>query len=368
MDEIDEARWTEAADLLDRAGEALAECRLDEAQGLAESARDALAAVLGVDHPDHANALDTLGAIAAAQGNPEAAVVQFRAALAIYDACATDEEDAAVVRPLRAETLANLGEQLMRAGHADEAEPLVRAALTEAARAYGPDALEVSRFHNQLGVFLRFGGRYDEAEAAYLRAAALRDANGEPQPSTHFHNLSGLASARGDFVRAEGFARAAVAISEIRPLDGLSLGTDLCGLGDALAGQARFADAEAAYRRGLSLFAASGRADHPEVAYALHNLGDCLAALGQTVDAERAYRASIERKQAAFGADHPEIAATLSNLAALYAETNRMDAARVTSRRAVVMAQATLPPDAPIRQGVEAFARSLRRAPAGRRP
>ncbi len=360
MDDTElEARWEAAAAQLDRAGEALADCRFADARALAEGARDALAELLGPEHPDHANALHTLGLVAAAEGDAETAAGFFEAALAVYDAFSGDEEDAAVVRPLRAEALANLGEARYRTGRLPEAEPLLREALAEAALAHGADALDLDRFHNALGVCLRFAGRYEEAEAAYLRAAALRDAHGVPHSSTHFHNLSGLASARGDFARAEAHARAAITLSEADPRDGITLGADLCGLGDALAGQERFAEAEHAYRRGLACFAASSRPDHPEVAYALHNLADCLAALGRAAEAEAAYGASIDRKRAAFGDRHPEIAATLSNLAALQAETGRLAEARATSARAVELARALLPADAPIRQGVEAFARSL---------
>jgi tetratricopeptide (TPR) repeat protein len=358
MDDTD-TRWDAAAADLERAADALAACRFEDARALADGARRTLAEILGPDHPDHANALHTLGQIAAAEGDYATATRHLRAALAVYDGCSADPDDAVVVRPFRAEALATLGEVTFRAGDFPHAEPLLREALAEAEHAWGADALDLARFHNALGVHLRFVGRYAEAEAEYLRAAALREAHGVPHPSTHFHNLSGLATARGDFVAAEAHARAAIALSEAGgDDDGVRLGTDLCGLGDALAGQERFAEAERAYRRGLARL--SARPDHPEVAYALHNLGDCLAALGRARDAEAAYRASLERKRAVFGDRHPEIAATLSNLAALLADTGRLPEARDASRRAVAMARELLPKGTPIRDGVEGLARSLR--------
>jgi tetratricopeptide (TPR) repeat protein len=315
-----------------------------------------LPALLG-DHPDHANALTLLGQIAAAQGDAEAATAHLRAALAIHDLYLDDPESAEIVRPLRAEVLAQLGDARQRAGDPTEADALTEEALSEAEDAYGLDAAALARFHNIRGVVLRFAGRYAEAEAAYLRAAALRDAHGEPHPSTHFHNLSGLASARGDYAAAEAHARAAIDLSRAAG-NSVTLGTDLCGLGDALVGQERLVEAEAAHRAGLAHFATSTLPDHPEVAYTLHNLGDCLVALGRFEDAEAAYHASITRKREAFGDSHPEIAATLSNLAALHADLGRLTEATARSAEAVAMVR-PLPANAPIRVGVEALAARL---------
>lgn len=361
---MDERAWEAAARRLDEAVAAAAACRFDEAEGLAEEASAALRATVGEQHPDHANALDLLGSIAAATGRPRLAVERFTAALAIHDRYQSSEEDASVIRPMRAETLANLGDQLARQGQFAAAEPRLREALDEAERAFGAGALAVAVYHNRLAVFLRFAGAYREAAASYERAEAIRRTHGEPTPAVHFHNLAGLACAEGDFQAAERYAREAIALSS-RDLragvrgDGFCLGGDLCGLGDALAGQGRHAEAEACYREALDLFARSARPDHPEVAYALHNLGDALCAVGRTADAESCYRESIARKTAAFGEHHHEIAGTLANLAAMLFETGRRAEARAAMQRALSIARGVLPESHPIRAGCESLARAI---------
>ncbi|APR80730.1 TPR repeat protein [Minicystis rosea] len=358
---FDEEQWESAARTLDAAAEALARGSFEAAGRMAEEAISVLREVVGDHHPDTANALDTLGLVAAELGRPREAIDHFRAALAIYDRYQTDEEDAAVVRPLRAQTRFNLGQHLSRLGDFAEAERLVRTAIAEAERAHGAASLPLASFHNGLGVLLRFAGRYREAASAYTRAEEIRTAHGQATPAVHCHNLSGLAAAEGHYAMAEEHARRAIALREGDGDEGdmLLLGGDLCGLGDALAGQDRHAEAEEAYRRALTLYARSPRPQHPEVAYALHNLGDALVALGRRHEAERVYRDSIARKTAAFGGDHFEVAATLNNLAGLLSDEGRNEEARAASARALAIVQQRLSPDHPVRKGCESLHRAL---------
>ncbi|APR74678.1 TPR repeat protein [Minicystis rosea] len=212
-------------------------------------------------------------------------------------------------------------------------------------------ALAVAVHHDRIAVFLRFAGRAPEAALGYARAEGIRRANGEPTPSTCFHNLAGLACADGDFDAAERHARAAVSLSsQALGDDGLSLGGDLCGLGDALSEQGRSAEAEACYRRALELHARSARPDHPEIAYALHNLGDAQCALGRTADAEASYRESIVRKTCLFGERHHEIAGTLANLGAMLFESGRRDEGRASVQQALSIAREVLPLEPPSAQ------------------
>lgn len=137
---------------------------------------------------------------------------------------------------------------------------------------------------------------------------------------------------------------------------------DLCGLGDALAGQDRYVEAEAAYREAVAGFLASERPEHPEVAYCLHNLADTLTSQGRASEAEDAYRESIRRKERSLGARHYEVGASMNNLAALLFETGRRKEARECSRRALELVRDALPANHPVRLGCEALARSVRSA------
>lgn len=355
---FDEQAWDEAMAALEEAQLALEHGRIDEARTKTAAIVLALPPIIGDTHPDYGHALVVHGDVLAALGQVADATDAYRRALAIHDLYSGGDAD--VVRPLRVEALTRLGYQLALAGRYADAEALLREAQTEAEKVHGADAPEMAEHHNGLGVCLRFAARYDEAAAAYARAAALRDQAGHAQPATHFHNLSGLASARGDHAAAEAHARMAIAARGDQGGTGFELATDLAGLGDALVGLGRNAEADTAYREALALFATSARPDHPEVAYALHNHGDALAALGRHAEAEAAYQSAIARKTAALGREHYETAATLNNLAALWSDLGRHDEARVASDEAVAIVAATLPDDHPIRLGVEAFARRLR--------
>ncbi len=361
---FDEAEWDAAMAQLEAAQEALDDGRFEEARAGAASVSEALEPVVGATHPDYAHALVVEGDALAALGRLVEALDGYRRALAIYDLYPSGEE-ADMVRPLRVAGLQRLGYQLSLAGRYEEAERLLREAVSEGARVYGEHAPELADHLNALAVCLRFAARYDQAAEVYAQAAELRDRAGLAQPPTHFHNLSGLASARGDYAGAEVHARAAIALRRELGEHGFELATDLCGLGDALAGLSRNLEAEATYREALALFAASARPQHPEVAFAHHNHGDALAALGRGAEAEAAYRQAIELKAEALGQDHYETAATLNNLAALLSDLGRADEAQVAAEEAVSIMQSTLPADHPHRVACESLARSLPgRAPA----
>lgn len=358
---FDEARWSDGVERLELASAALTAERIDDAERDARAAAAVLAEVVGPAHPDYANAVALLGSVAWVRGQVRDAEARFREALAIYERFRGDAEDWAVVRPFRVQVLRRLGMLWSLMGAFSEAERALREALGEAAAMHGDDAVETAPLRQALGVCLRFQGRYVEARDAYDRAEALARARGEPEGASYHHNLSGLASAEGDFVTAEAHARRAITLRRAQQGEGAYLGTDLCGLGDALAGQGRHADAESAYREAIALYRRCGCGEHVEVAYAHHNLGDTLSALGRADEAAAAYRESIARKTRAYGGGHYEVAASLNNLAALLAETGRLAEARKASRRAVAIAARAVDEGHPVRRGCEALARALAR-------
>jgi tetratricopeptide (TPR) repeat protein len=352
--EDQEARWEAAARLLERAQADLAAGRLAEAEAKAARAAGELAATAGADHPDHAHAIQIQGAILAARGELAAALRRFDQALAIF----ARYPDEPLVRAMDRRACAEVADLLIKLGRFAEAEALLQTLLEENAAEDEDTAFEIE-IRNLLGVCLRLDGRHGEAESAYTRALDLAEKTGRRVPATLLHNLAGLASARGDHATAEHRARAALARRREDGQSGFAIAVELCGLGDALAGQARFDEAESAYREALDLYARSEQPDHPEVAYALHNLADTLVEQGRAAEAERAYRQSLARKERCFGGDHLEVAASLNNLAALLFENGRGEEARALGRRAVAIARRTLAPEHPVRAGCESLAREI---------
>jgi tetratricopeptide (TPR) repeat protein len=348
----DEARWDAAAGQLDEAAEALSEGRVADAHALASEAASELFAVVGDRHPDFGNALQLLGEIAQAAGDVREAANRFDAALAIFDLGMGEAPE--ICGPMRRTALELLARTRVDVGRHGDAEVLLHEAIRQGERE--GDLSAQARSHQALGVVLRFAGRYDEAEREYERAAELRLAAGEPLGPDHFHNLAGLALARGDARASEVHARKAI---ELREHEDFGLATDLCGLADALAEQGRADEAEPLYRRALAIHANGERAQHAEVAYALHNLADALVDLGRFEEAETSYRASLERKIASFGPGTPDEAGTRNNLAALLVARGRLDEARAESALACAMVRKRLSPEHPIRVACETLARQL---------
>ncbi len=259
---FDEDEWDDAVRAVDSASERVTAGAAEEGRELAVNAADRLAAVVGTDHPDYAQALMVEGDALMALGRMLAAEDRFGRALAIHDRY-PDGDEAEIVRPYRVSVLGRLGYLEALTGRYAVAEGHLLEALAAATLMHGEGAPELADHHNALGVCWRFAGRYADALKAYEQAASLRERADLAQPAGHFHNLSGLASARGDFVEAERWARVAVATRRADEGEGFELATDLCGLGDALAGQARDAEAEVAYREALDLYASIAGCEPP---------------------------------------------------------------------------------------------------------
>lgn len=219
----------------------------------------ALARAVGPVHPDTGNAHDTLARVHGMLGNTALAIVHVRRARAVLAAF----RDEPIVESMLASTTTSLAYWLATTGAYEEAEDLAREAIHLAERV--GDARAVGGAWNAFGVVLRFQGRYDGAAQAYEASRAALERAGLSPSATLLHNLAGLACARDRFRDAERFARAAVASRRAAEGEGMALAMDLSGLGDALAGQRRYDEAERAYPSALAnlaaLLASVGRLD-----------------------------------------------------------------------------------------------------------
>ncbi len=214
------------------------------------SQAQAILAPLVQAQPRLAEARHLLGVALERLGDAPGAVEQFRAA-------AADKRNPAYP--------AALGEALMRGGDLKGAERSLRAALA-IDRRYAPAALALSELLagasrwaeavaattpllatsepseavlSAHAVALRGLGRDEEALTAYRRAGAAF-----PRSSVAEHNIAAVACDLGRHNEAETAARAAFAKGGDAPETWLTLGR-------ALQGQARFDDAEAAFREAL---------------------------------------------------------------------------------------------------------------------
>ena len=224
-------------------------------------------------------------------------------------------------------------------GQYPEAERTFRRALTSASVAFGSESLEAAELHNDLGMTLKYMGRFAEADAAYGRARAILESVPDVDPedlAALFHNVGGLAYARGDFETAEPLARRATEIRS-RALGERATATllDRSAHAAILYGLGRIYEAEASIRDLLGDLEAALGSDHPEVAVALNNLAAIRLARGELVEAAALFRRVIEIREFRHGQDSATLAVPLNNLARVLALQGRTAEAAALYDRAI---------------------------------
>jgi tetratricopeptide (TPR) repeat protein len=256
------------------------------------------------------------------------------------DVCNTPE--------LRVRLLIARGRQLRDAGRYTEAEPVLGKALAAAEVAFELNSVEIAGVLNHLGMLGKYNGLFDEAEDAYRRALLIVAGSETALTADLYHNLGGLAHARGHFAKGEPYARRSVEIRErLLGPDHADTASDVAALAALLDGQARYVEAERLYCRALAVFERYNDADRCDVAVIMNNLAALYQATGHLDEAEQLYLRSIRAKEKQLGKNHPDLALTLNNLAVLYRSQKKMTEAASLYCRAIAIFEKTLDADHP---------------------
>jgi tetratricopeptide (TPR) repeat protein len=250
-----------------------------------------------------------------------------------------------------ARALRPLGTAQRARGRYREAEQTFTRALDDASAGFGSASIEVAELHNDLGMTFKYLGRFGDAEAAYDRARVILEALPDVDPedlAALFHNLGGLAHARGDFETAEPLGRRAVEI-RTRTLGPRAPATllDRSAHAAIVARLGRSDEAEASIRELLGDLEVTLGPDHPEVAVALNNLAAIVQARGALEEAETLYRRVIAIKEAAFGDGSPTLAIPLNNLATVLRSKGEGAAAAGLYQRATELLEGSVRDDHP---------------------
>ena len=280
-------------------------------------ARRALALFIRVDGPasgDAANVLVEISAAEQALGNYDAAL---DAASRAWRILAPVRSRDPVVRRLRANVLGRLAAISIVRGDYASARRAARRAHGVATQLDPADRVSAAMM---LGVACKHAGRYADAAKAYAQVGELTG------PATHaratlFHNLAGLAHARGRFAEGVKLARRGVALRE--RLVGRThpdVADDLAALAPLLHGAGQTRAAAQAYRRALRLHERRLGAHHLEVGLLVANLGALEHRRGRWREAERLYRRALRIVRRRVGDRHPQVAITLHHLALLRRE------------------------------------------------
>lgn len=257
-----------------------------------------------------------------------------------------------------------LAKMYSRSGRFLDAEPAAAQALAQARRTFGETHAETATAWHNLGTARGEVGRNSDAIAALRRAVALREqlfgAAAEPT-LVSIYNLAAHLHARGDMDQAEPLLRQVLAHAEP---DGESHTYALHHLGFTLTRMGRHDEAEPLLRR-VAAWRASLSDRHME-AVSLAALADALDGQERHEEADAAYGRAIDLLRANYRSG---FAMTLSGVLLGRAETRqamgRMQAAEDDYRQAVEIARANVPAGHPrltLRQlGLASFLNDQRR-------
>jgi tetratricopeptide (TPR) repeat protein len=281
-----------------------------------------------------ARLLDTLGGIHTSLGLFAEARPLLAEALAIRERLRGPEH------PEVAETLVRLGALARLSGQGD-AVPLFRRALAIREARLGTESPEVAEVLNDLGTAFAAGGRFDEAEATLRRTLALQErlwGSRDRRVAKTLHNLSGVALYRGRLDECEGLLRRALAIRErALPADDLDLAGSREALALLLRKRGRPAEAAALLERLAATAEKVYGPAHPELAKTLLNLGLVRADLGDDEAARRLYERALAIDERSLDPGHPKLIRTLAALADLQFKHGRYAEAEPLYRRLVAL-------------------------------
>jgi len=192
-------------------------------------------------------------------------------------------------------------------------------------------------------------GRYAEAEADASRLIAWAKNTHPPQPGV-LAEVRGrqvaVWKAQGRFSEAEQKLKSWLADQErVEPV-GNAVGLYLDHLGYLYQDQARYVEAEAVFRRALTVWEKILPAKNDLMAWAWRNLGDSYSAQGRHAEAELLYKHALQIHQA-LASDNLQVANTYSALANLYTNQGRFAEAENLRNLSLQIYERDLPKDGP---------------------
>jgi tetratricopeptide (TPR) repeat protein len=337
-------------ELQERAWNLQAQGKLDEAATAVREALLILEESGEANSPDSANLLNDLAEI-------ENERQSFRDALVLAERAQSIEDKLGDVfagefpAQIRARTMGLIGETCHMLGDFVRAETSLGEALRIVAIEFGEASDCVAHARNNLAVFYKVCGRFDEGLRLYQQALdSVLKLHGEDclVTSVIYHNIAGILHSKGDFMAAEPPGRKAWEVSRrLLGEDDPRTLFDAVAYAAILDGLQRYDDSEAIYRRALVMFVKTFGPEHYEVASNLHNLAAVLSTRGDLDEAERLYRRALTIKEKLLGAESPDAALTRNNLGALLNRIGRPTEAATMLQIAVEILHNRLAPDHP---------------------
>jgi len=216
--------------------------------------REALATrrkLLGLVHPSIATSLNNLALLLEAQGNLSEPEPMLRESLAMRRQLFAQQH------PVIASSLNNLGRLLLEKGQFAEAEALFREALAMRRKLLGDDHPSVALSMSSLGRALHEQGKLADAEVLQREALAIyrkRLGDMHPDVAMSLNNLAGVLRDQGKLSEAEALFREALQIRRAKlGNEHPTLAVSLYNLARALQSEGKFSEAEPLFREALAI-------------------------------------------------------------------------------------------------------------------
>jgi eukaryotic-like serine/threonine-protein kinase len=289
----------------------------EQARQLAQRALDIKQEILGPDHPELANALNTVGAILFRQGEHDEALRLHERALAIQ------EKTLGSMHPDVGITFSNIATVYYARSDHVNALAMFERTLALWRASLGEDHPRVAAALSNAAAVYQSLDAPDEARKRYEDALAIQEKNLQPDHpniGSVLMNLANVHVSLGEQTRAQGLYLRALAIFE------KSLGPEhpevartLDNLGVTYHFQGAQEEALAHHQRALVIREKVHGPDHDEVAHTLNNLGSVHGELGAHTRAEALHTRALLSWEKAHGPEHPEVGRSVLALGDVHA-------------------------------------------------
>jgi tetratricopeptide (TPR) repeat protein len=219
------------------------------------------------------------------------------------------------------ELLQQTGWYLTERARYQEAELLLKQALSITEQEHGSEHLDTARDSVTLAYLYQAQGKYEQAEPLYLRALSIREQQlGAQHPDTaeSLNNLASLYQDQGKYEQAEPLYQRALSIREqqLGP-DHPDTATSLNNLAALYRDQGKYEQAEPLYQRALAIYEQQLGAQHPNMTYPLNGLAELYRKQGKYVEAEPLFKRALAIDERALGPQHPTTQTIRANYARL---------------------------------------------------
>jgi len=297
-----------------------------QAEPLAREALELRRTLFGGPHADVATSLNLLGWILHQSGRTDEAEPLLREAVTVGRRVFADRADERLARALN-----DLGVAREAVGAYEEAEALYRESLAERREAVGPGDQAMAVTRSNLAVVLYRLGKMEEAvDAAEDALERFRAAFGpDHQRSTIVQsNLAAMRFEMNDYAGAEREHR------EILERRRRTLGPEhpqvafsMTMLANDLIAQDRPEEAEPLVVEALAIQRSALGERHPDVASTVEVLGEIRLARGSPDEAVRHFEVALDLTREHRGDRHPDVAGTLGRIGKAHLEGGRLDEA-----------------------------------------